>query len=158
MRFHFALAFSMLLHAFVIIAPSWFERAPSAPTLRLEAVISPPPAESVASQVSTEANAEPPPMPPPASPQKLQGRALNRAQAALSKHLYYPPAAVAQGQEGEVLLLLVLDERGSVVSSEIFRSSGYELLDRAALDAARLVGLLPGSPRQTLLPVAFRLE
>ncbi|HLA36588.1 MAG TPA: energy transducer TonB, partial [Rhodocyclaceae bacterium] len=78
--------------------------------------------------------------------------------AALSKHLYYPPAAVAQGQEGEVLLLLVLDERGSVVSSEIFRSSGYELLDRAALDAARLVGLLPGNPRQTLLPVAFRLE
>lgn len=158
MPFHFALAFSMLLHALVIIAPSWFERARPAPTPtpRLEAVISPPPAESVAPQVSTEANAEPPP--PPASPQKLQGRALNRAQAALSKHLYYPPAAVAQGQEGEVLLLLLLDERGRVVSSEIFRSSGYELLDRAALDAARLVGVLPGNPRQTLLPVAFRLE
>jgi protein TonB len=83
---------------------------------------------------------------------------LQHAQAALSKHLFYPPAAVEQGLEGDVVLLLALDENGRILTAEIATSSGHALLDQAALDAARQIGALPGNPRQTLLPVSFRLQ
>lgn len=76
----------------------------------------------------------------------------------LSKHLFYPPPAVSQGLEGEVVLLLTLDTAGRIRALEIAKSSGHALLDQAALDAARHIGALPGNPRQTLLPVTFRLQ
>ena len=76
----------------------------------------------------------------------------------LSKHLFYPPLAVTQGLEGEVVLLLTLDTTGQIRAVDIAKSSGHVLLDEAALDAARHIGTLPGNPRQTLLPVTFRLQ
>jgi len=76
----------------------------------------------------------------------------------LSKHLFYPPSAVSQGLEGEVVLLLTLDTAGRILAIEIAKSSGHALLDEAAIDAARHLGALPGNPRQTLLPVSFRLQ
>ena len=56
------------------------------------------------------------------------------------------------------MLLLALDENGRILTAEIAKSSGHVLLDQAALDAARHIGALPGNPRQTLLPVSFRLR
>lgn len=88
----------------------------------------------------------------------MQGESLRRAQASLNRHLYYPPEAVAQGMEGEVILLLTLDETGQLAAVDIARSSGHVLLDQAALDAARRIGRLPGSRRQMLFPVSFRLK
>ena len=88
----------------------------------------------------------------------MQGASLHRAQAALSKHLFYPPQAVTEGLEGEVILLLSLSENGQLVSAAVARSSGHAILDQAALDAARHIGALPGNPRQTLFPVSFRLQ
>jgi protein TonB len=82
---------------------------------------------------------------------------LRRAQAAVSRHLYYPPEAVAKGLEGEVILLLTLSTSGQLTGVEIARSSGHALLDQAALDAARRIGGLPGSKRQLLFPIRFRL-
>jgi TonB family protein len=41
---------------------------------------------------------------------------------------------------------------------EIARGSGHALLDQAALDAARRIGSLPGTKRQMLFPVSFRLQ
>ena len=76
----------------------------------------------------------------------------------MSEHLFYPPQAVAQGLEGDVILLLTLSENGQLISASIARSSGHALLDQAALDAARHIGALPGNPRQTLFPVNFRLQ
>lgn len=91
-------------------------------------------------------------------PQKLQGAALQHAQAALSKHLFYPPAAIAQGLEGDVVLLLTLGQDGRIQAVEIAQSAGHPLLDEAAMEAARHIGALPGNPHQTLLPVSFRLQ
>jgi protein TonB len=65
---------------------------------------------------------------------------------------------VAQGLEGDVILLLNLSDNGQLVSASIARSSGHAILDQAALDAARHIGALPGNPRQTLFPVSFRLQ
>lgn len=95
---------------------------------------------------------------PSPTPQALQGAALRRAEAELTRHLFYPPEAIALGIEGEVILLLTLTASGQLASVDIARSSGHALLDQAALDAARRIGKLPGTKRQMLFPVSFRLQ
>jgi len=106
----------------------------------------------------TQSDTIAPPRATPSVPKHLQGASLRRAQAMLSKHLFYPPLAVTQGLEGEVVLLLTLDAGGQIRSLAIAKSSGHALLDDAALDAVRHIGALPGNPPQTLLPVTFRLQ
>ena len=160
MPFYIALIASIGLHAALIIGPAWFATTPRpAAQPRIEARLLP--VEDVtefAESVSTEALAQDPVAAPPSAPRHMKGESLRRAQASLSRHLYYPPEAVAQGMEGEVILLLTLTEASQLVSVEIARSSGHPLLDRAALDAARRLGRLPGSRRQMLFPVSFRLQ
>lgn len=161
MPLHLALLLSLALHIALIVGPSLLaanQRPPPLPGI--EARLLPPPApDAIAEAVSTEpAKPETAPQPTPARPRNLQGAALRQAQAALSKHLFYPPQAVAMGLEGEVVLLLSLAENGQLVSATVARSSGHALLDQAALDAARNIGALPGNPRQTLFPVSFRLQ
>lgn len=161
MPLRLALLLSLCFHALLIAAPSWLTIRPPAKPPAIEVRLLPP-AEPVAmaEAVSTEAtSATPAPAPPPINaPRRLEGRALHRAQAALSKHLFYPPDAVARGIEGEVILLLTLSASGQIESAEIARGSGHALLDQAALDAARHIGALPGNPRQILFPLGFRLQ
>lgn len=72
---------------------------------------------------------------------------------------FYPLAAIAQGIEGEALVLLILDASGQVAAARIEQSSGQPLLDAAALRAVRALRSLPAdAPRETLLPVRFRLH
>lgn len=152
---------SLALHAALIAAPNWLAPTPPpSPLARVDARLIPPnPAETPAEAVSSEPIESAKILPPPVSPpRKLQGQALRSAQTSLSEHLYYPPAAVANGIEGEVILLLALAENGQLVTASIARSSGHAILDQAALDAVRKIGALPGSPRQSLFPVRFRLE
>lgn len=161
MPLHLALLLSLTLHAALIVAPLWLatDKQPIAPP-NIEARLLPLPApDAIAESVSTESRdtgAVPEQL--AASPRNLRGASLRRAQAALSKHLFYPPQAVAHGLEGEVILLLSLAENGQLISASVARSSGHALLDQAALDAARNIGILPGNPRQTLFPVSFRLQ
>ncbi|KAF0166906.1 MAG: TonB family protein [Rhodocyclaceae bacterium] len=164
MPIYLALLLSFTLHTALIVAPAWLTaQQPPAPSANIEArlIVSAAPAPT-ADAVSTEAPTAPPSAavsPPPAiPPNTLQDRALSRAQAALSQHLFYPPEAIALGLEGEVVLLLTLADNGRLVSAAVARSSGHALLDQAALDAAQRIGALPGNPRQTLFPVSFRLR
>ena len=152
-----ALLLSLALHAALVVAPHVLV-AKTAPVRvpGIEVRLRPAPAVAEASAVTTDP--EPAPAAPTAVVRPLTGSALRRAQAAFSEHLFYPPQAVAQGLEGEVILLLMLGEDGRLQSASIARSSGHALLDRAALDAARQLGALPGNPRQTLFPVNFRLQ
>lgn len=161
MPLHFALLLSLTLHAALIVVPTLLATSQRPlPVPVIEARLLPPPApDAIAEAVSTEASStDKVPGQLPTPPRRLQGAALRRAQAALSKHLFYPPQAVAMGLEGEVILLLSLAESGQLVSATVARSSGHALLDQAALDAARNIGALPGNPRQTLFPVSFRLQ
>lgn len=159
MPLHVALLLSLALHAAVIAAPIWLADRPTLPQASIEARLVPaPPPAAAAEAVSTEAADDTANPLPPLAPRTLQGSSLRRAQTALSEHLFYPPAAVAQGLEGEVILLLVLADGGKLISATVARSSGHALLDQAALDAARRIGALPGNPRQTLFPVRFRLQ
>ncbi|MFA4968430.1 MAG: TonB family protein [Sulfuritalea sp.] len=162
MPLYLALLLSFALHAALIVAPDWLTaQQPPTPPANIEArlIVSAAPA-SVAEAVSTEVPNTDTTIAPhlAAPPRSLQGRALSRAQAALSQHLFYPPQAIALGLEGEVVLLLTLADNGRLVSAAVARSSGHALLDQAALDAAQRIGALPGNPRQTLFPVSFRLR
>lgn len=163
MRLYLALLLSLVLHFALIAGPAWLKAAPRpspAPTLDVR-LVAPPVPEATAEAVSTEpASADPAPLPQrlQAAPRPLRGASLRRAQAALTQHLFYPPEAVARGLEGDVVLLLSLADNGQLLSAEIARGSGHALLDQAALDAARNIGALPGTPRQTLFPVSFRLR
>ena len=76
----------------------------------------------------------------------------------------YPELARQRGQEGTVLLLADVDEKGAAKSVIVQRSSGYGLLDAAALSAvgqwrfkpAYLAGVAVSA--QVLVPVEFRLR
>lgn len=160
MPLYVALLLSLTLHAALFIAPTLLTTQARPPVPSIEARLIPlPPPMTTAEAVITEASQADVAAPRPAAlPRSLQGSALRRAQAALSEHLFYPPEAIARGLEGEVILLLTLTESGQVANAEIARSSGHALLDQAALAAAQRLGSLPGTARQTLFPVSFRLR
>lgn len=170
MRFIFSCLLSLSVHLVLLFAPPWLfgvpaplplsapikatlRHAPVAPTALADAMTSTPTSTLTNSATNTSPQA-----PLPLAPKNLPDASLRQAQAMLSKHLFYPPPAVAQGLEGEVVLLLTLDTTGQIRAVDIAKSSGHVLLDEAALDAAGHIGSLPGNPRQTLLPVTFRLQ
>jgi protein TonB len=49
----------------------------------------------------------------------------------------YPPLALRRGIQGVVLLAVNVDRAGAVVHAEVTKSSGHDVLDRAAIRAAR---------------------
>lgn len=76
----------------------------------------------------------------------------------------YPPLAKQMHQEGLVLLMVEVDRKGMAVKVEVKQSSGYQLLDQAALDAVRRwrfqperIGDIPFESKVTI-PIRFRLE
>ncbi len=171
-RLFAALTLSLALH----LLPLWpdidFSRsmAPSATSMRAE--LQPPP--SVAPPLTLPekqpAASRPPgqtPNPPTGRAQKSAAQPAKSWPRAVREHLkeldeaglYYPAEAIALGQEGEVLVLLVVDADGKVGAARVEKSSGHELLDAAALRAVRSLRALPlDAPRQVLLPVRFRLR
>lgn len=168
MPLHFAILLSVTLHAALVFVPNWLvTKQHTLNTAQLEArLVAPAKPAAIAEALSTEAvsteadgaDAAATSLPAETRPRTLRREALRRAQTALSKHLFYPPEAIARGLEGEVILLLILSDSGQLVSASIARSSGHAILDQAALDAVRNLGALPGNSRQTLFPVNFRLQ
>jgi protein TonB len=76
----------------------------------------------------------------------------------------YPTAAYRNGIEGEVLLRLWIDEEGRVSQAKVERTSGHDVLDRAAVAAVRTWRGRPARrgdqpvATEELLPVRFRLS
>lgn len=76
----------------------------------------------------------------------------------------YPALARRRDQEGEVLLRLDLDARGQITEARVLVSSGFPLLDQAALSAGRGWQLLPALlngvavASYVQVPVQFRLD
>ncbi|BBO16085.1 conserved hypothetical protein [Candidatus Brocadia pituitae] len=76
----------------------------------------------------------------------------------------YPRLAKQMRQEGLVILRVEMDQKGMPVQVEIAQSSGYPLLDQAALKAVKRWRFQPGrigdSPVKSVvaIPVRFRLE
>ena len=71
------------------------------------------------------------------------GNLLGRA---IAKHKQYPRIAQTRGWEGDVLLDLKLDGNGKVLSATIRQGSGYEALDKQALEMVRKASPFPAPP------------
>lgn len=168
-RLTLALALSLLLHLVPYLG-ALLERpptpAPPPPAMRAELRMAP----SLPAQAPLEL---PKPLPAPAKATPPSKKVLTAPTGKKSwqdeirqqfrkqheRNEFYPAEAIAQGIEGEALVLLILDAGGQVSAARIEQSSGYRILDDAALRAVRALRSLPAdAPRETLLPVRFRLR
>ncbi len=84
---------------------------------------------------------------------------------AIAKHKQYPRIAQTRGWQGEVLLNLKLDGTGKVLSVEVSKGSGYDALDKQALEMVRKASPFPAPPEalrnrifNIMVPVSFKLE
>jgi protein TonB len=71
---------------------------------------------------------------------------------------FYPPEAVAQGLEGETILMLTYRADGTLLDAKVAKSSGYAILDQAALRAIRAAPRMAAGQREILFPVTFALQ
>jgi protein TonB len=76
----------------------------------------------------------------------------------------YPASAKASGAQGRVVVQVSIHGDGSMTNSGIEETSGYPVLDQAALDAVRaasplkLAHVLDGPPIVMLVPLNYQLE
>ena len=82
----------------------------------------------------------------------------------LNQHKDYPPAVKKKKQQGTVVLAFSIDRSGTVLTARVQESSGYPLLDQAALDMLARANPLPAMPdsmpRQRLrlaVPIEYSL-
>jgi protein TonB len=83
----------------------------------------------------------------------------------IAKHKQYPRIAQMRGWQGEVVVDLRLDGNGKVLSSKIHTTSGFDVLDKQALEMVKKASPFPAPPDalrgslfNILVPVSFRLE
>lgn len=108
--------------------------------------------------------------PPPPQPRVVDTSAAkngygNTLWGAISKHKKYPRIAQARGWQGEVILELLLDGDGKLISKTIIQKSGYDVLDQQALEMVDKAIPFPAPP-DTLrgtsfsikVPIPFKLE
>jgi protein TonB len=177
-----ALAVSLLLHVCTLGAGTFMALLQRPPPrvlqVSLKSAQTPPvdipPAEPLVKNTLDREETKPEPKPPepeikpapdrntpkPAPrPAKAEKREVQAAQRKIAEHTYYPPEAISGGIEGDVRLLLVLNEDGAISDVQIAASSGHAMLDNAAIKAAYAMGRLSGvTARQMILPVSFRLR
>jgi protein TonB len=127
--------------------------------------VAPDPAVALPPAVPTASAAVPTPSAGRLTPSKAavtwQGLLLARLQQA--KH--YPLSAQARRQQGVALLHFTMDRDGNVLTAEIRKSSGYDLLDQETMALVRRAQPLPrpppevtGNPVDLVVPVEFFLH
>ena len=136
-----------------------------------------PPPQVITALPKTE---EPPPtfvapIPPPEPPKPkvppeqdleiARGNYGNLLSREFAKHKQYPRLAQMRGWQGTSKVELHIDANGNITSSAISESSGFEVLDKQALEMVRKASPLPLPPEvlrgrefTIIVPVAFRLE
>lgn len=129
--------------------------------------------------VAPKADAAPPvqtvPIPVPVKPEPTlanqadiddaRNRYGNSLWGAISKHKKYPKIAAMRNWQGEAIVELELDGNGKLKSKRITQSSGYEVLDKQALEMVEKAMPLPAPPEALrgssftiTVPVPFKLE
>lgn len=92
------------------------------------------------------------------------GRALS---SLLERQQHYPRLAAMRGWEGEVRLQLSIARKGTIVAIQIAHSSGFDVLDRSALELVQQLpeALLPPVPAalreqefQIVVPILYQLR
>ncbi len=158
----------------LVQVPSPAAEPPPRPQPGPTAVPAPPAVISAPAKIETPpAFTAPPPPPEPPKPsapsqqdmdaaRTLYGNLLARE---IAKHKQYPKVAQMRGWQGRVIVELQIDGSGNVLSSIIHDPSGYEVLDRQALEMVKKASPFPSPPDalrgrtfNILVPVSFRLE
>lgn len=62
---------------------------------------------------------------------------LERLKEKIERVWHYPPQAVQRGIFGDLYIKFTIDRRGNLVSVELLRTSGYRMLDEAAMRALK---------------------
>lgn len=148
----------------------------SAPTEIKNDPVPPPPTEVIA--VAPKPDAPPSPVPPVAivTPEPIKPIAPvdtsaardsygNTLWGAIGKYKQYPRVALMRGWQGEAIVELQLDGNGKLKSKKIIQSSGYDALDKQALDMIEKAAPFPvppevlrGSNFSIKVPIPFKLE
>jgi periplasmic protein TonB len=173
-RLLLALAASLLLHILPLVAQLIPASPPPPKAPLIEATLRPPPPTPLPPPPPLTLPEQPktsttPPKPPPPRSEQREKPAVSAKTwtQAIRQHLkklddsgqFYPEEAIARGLEGEVLVLIIIDESGQVTAARVEQGSGHRILDDAALRAVRSLHSLPAdAPREALLPVRFRLR
>ena len=105
----------------------------------------PPPPRSTAPAIVTIA---PPPAPAPTAPVSVQPR----IDLAHSSQPDYPPQSRRLGEQGSLVLQVMVDASGRVTDSKLVQSSGSDRLDQAALQGVKtnyrfFPGTIDGKPQ-----------
>lgn len=81
------------------------------------------------------------------------------------QHVRYPKRALKLNQQGTVLLEVIIDRKGSLLSSKVIQSSGYSSLDDAAISAVEKTAPFPelpsgidGAQIEFTLPFTFQIS
>lgn len=92
------------------------------------------------------------------------GAPLTQARYRETPQPHYPDSARRDGNEGRVLLRVLVDEEGRAKAIEVNTSSGHEMLDQAAIAALKKWRFVParasGKPVETWVkvPIEFQLS
>jgi protein TonB len=90
-----------------------------------------------------QAPAEAPPAPPPAPPPKVE---LPSSDASYLRNppLVYPPMSKRMGEQGKVVVRVLIGADGLPKNAQLKTSSGFDRLDRAAVEYVMQCRYLPG--------------
>jgi periplasmic protein TonB len=106
----------------------------------------------------------------PAPPQRAPSAELlalytKSLSEAFARHKEYPRIAEMRGWEGAVIMRLRVAPSGRLIAAELYKSSGFDALDKQAITMVSRAGLLPAPPEglnadelPVLVPINFRLE
>lgn len=84
----------------------------------------------------------------------------------IEKFKLYPDEARARGMQGETIVRIRIDRKGNIRYYLLERSTGYQVLDRAAIDMVKRANPVPAVPNdyppgdliEFLIPVNFHLQ
>jgi len=97
-------------------------------------------------------------------PHQLENKLRHQITQALSQHFSYPRIARKRGWQGDVTVSLRIEADGQVTQVKLLESSGYNILDMAALRSLKQLATLPQAIRllqqqsmDITLPIHYRL-
>jgi TonB family protein len=95
----------------------------------------------------------------------LRGLFTGKVRQRIASAKYYPRTAQRRGMEGKPVIAFTLNKQGRLVKVNLAQSSGYQMLDQAALEAVQQAAPYPEIPAelktdsyQFKLPISFVLK
>ena len=148
-----------------VLTPPPTPQPPAPATPEPPAVLAAPTAAVTAPVVPAAAPAPPPPapLPPPAAPAKVE-LPSSKADYLHNPPPDYPRMSKRLGEQGKVVLKVLIGTDGAPQKVELVTSSGFERLDKSAMDAAMRWRYVPGKRGGVAeamwyqVPIQFTLE